>query len=150
VPDFITNHSLICSFKVNKRPPCYLSTGGLAPNCFVDQFDGLCIKRGAPLSDCDSSIVKVKSSSSMLLKLYFLFGRVLIKTKVIGPLLPNGKIGDMCCRDMTLNGVKFPKISTLCYSTQEQYTGTYGKNEASCPANLIENGFQKTLLEWHL
>ncbi len=68
---------------------------------------------------------------------------------MLGNLLP-GKVGDMCCRDLTANGIRFPKISTLCYNTEQQFTGTFVKNEGSCPAGLIENGFQKTLLEWHL
>lgn len=98
VPDFITNHSLVCPFVTNKRPPCWLSTGAVAPNCYVDQFDGPCIRRGSPLSDCDAGIVQV-----------------------LGQLLPQGRIGDMCCRDMILDGVKFPKISTLCECVFEEF-----------------------------
>ncbi len=126
VPDFITNHSEVCSFKAGRRPPCWTSDGKVAPSCFVEHFEGECIKQGAPASACDSAI-----------------------GSVLATLMP-GKTGDMCCRDITLNGLKFPKISTLCYDTQQQFTGTFRKNEASCPAGLIENGFQKTLLEWHL
>jgi hypothetical protein len=125
IPDFITDSKLTCAWKTGLRPPCWKTDGTKQGNCFVDQFDWRCIARGTPATECGA----------------------------LGPIYQTifgNKLGDVCCRDAIANGVSLPTLSTLCYDTQQERTGSYVQNRASCPANLIERGYDQSLLSWRL
>lgn len=127
VPDFITNSSKTCAWITGMRPPCWRRDGTVMPGCFVDQFEYPCIMAGSPSSACGTTL---------------------------GPLyeavLGAGRLGDVCCRDAVADGSFLPAISTLCYNTQQERTGTFTANRGSCPADLIEAGFSQRLISWRL